>query len=199
MITENTYRWLLILGFASLTCIGMYYRVRSNSGEQLDRRQEGWFILVTLRLIALVWFAGLISYMINPAKLAFTAFGLPDGVRLFGGLLAVASTFLKVWTFHSLGTNLTDTVVTREQHALVTHGPYRFVRHPFYTSFAMDVVGISLLIANWASLVLGGAAMVILICRTSIEERKLIERFGDGYRDYMGTTGKYLPRLTTLK
>ena len=39
---------------------------------------------------------------------------------------------LLVWTFRCLGKNLTDTVVTRQEHTLVMQGPYRWVRHPFY-------------------------------------------------------------------
>ena len=48
---------------------------------------------------------------------------------------------LIVWAFQSLGSNLTDTVVTRRQHTLITHGPYRWVRHPFYDAMACSIVG----------------------------------------------------------
>jgi protein-S-isoprenylcysteine O-methyltransferase Ste14 len=33
-----------------------------------------------------------------------------------------------------------------------------------------------------------------LALRTRIEERYLIERFGDQYRDYMKRVGRYLPK-----
>ena len=48
--------------------------------------------------------------------------------------------------------------------------------------------------ANWfmaAAFALGYSA---LIPRTRIEEGKLIERFGDEYREYMKRTGRYFPR-----
>lgn len=44
------------------------------------------------------------------------------------------------WTFIVLGPNLTDTVVTRKVHGLVTTGPSRWVRHPFHVA-ALAVAG----------------------------------------------------------
>jgi len=56
---------------------------------------------------------------------------------------------LLVWMFRTLGRNLTDTVVTRKEHTLVTTGPYRWIRHPFYTSAGLLGVANSLAAANW--------------------------------------------------
>ena len=53
------------------------------------------------------------------------------------------------WTLSSLGTNLTDTVVTRAEATLVTHGPYRWVRHPYYVTAALLMGSVTLLTANW--------------------------------------------------
>ncbi len=63
---EQTFRFILILGFAAIVPIGAYHRVKSQAtGEKLDRRQEGIFILVTLRPIGLASMLGLVTYMIN--------------------------------------------------------------------------------------------------------------------------------------
>ena len=53
--------------------------------------------------------------------------------------VGVVAACLLIWTFRSLGTNLTDTVVTRKDHTLVTSGPYRFVRHPFYVAYTLAI------------------------------------------------------------
>ena len=98
------------------------------------------------------------------------------------------------WVFRSLGKNLTDTVVTRAEHTLVTTGPYRWVRHPFYAAGFSFFVAASLMSANWYLAVAGGLAGVLLALRTRTEEAKLIERFGDEYLAYMQRTGKFLPR-----
>ena len=95
----------------------------------------------------------------------------------------------------NLGKNLTDTVVTRKDHTLVTTGRYRCVRHPFYLAFFVAVVGGSIVAANWFVLLAGLVPIGFLVARTRIEEDKLVERFGDEYRDYMAKTGRFLPKV----
>jgi protein-S-isoprenylcysteine O-methyltransferase Ste14 len=103
---------------------------------------------------------------------------------------------LLVWTFRCLGKNLTDTVVTRQRHTLVMHGPYRWVRHPFYDSGALLVVAVSLIAANWFIFMAGVVVLFLLIVRTRTEEQHLVARFGDSYRAYVEGTGRFLPRIT---
>jgi hypothetical protein len=79
-------------------------------------------------------------------------------------------------------------------HTLVIHGPYRWVRHPFYDSAALLMVAVSLIAANWFLLLTGGLAVVLLVVRTQTEEEKLLARFGEAYRAYMKRTGRFLPR-----
>ena len=84
--------------------------------------------------------------------------------------------------------------ITREQHTLVTRGPYRWIRHPFYDSAALLMMAVSLIAANWFLLLTGGLAFVLLVVRTQTEEEKLLARFGEAYRAYMKRTGRFLPR-----
>jgi protein-S-isoprenylcysteine O-methyltransferase Ste14 len=102
---------------------------------------------------------------------------------------------LLVWTFRCLGKNLTDTVVTRQTHTLVRHGPYRWIRHPFYDSAALLTLAVSLIAANWFVFVTGLMAFGLLIIRTRKEEENLVARFGDAYQTYMQRTGRFLPRI----
>lgn len=109
-------------------------------------------------------------------------------------MIAIACGLL-VSTFLSLGENLTDTVVTRQTHTLVTHGPYRWVRHPFYDSAALLALALSLITANWLFFVTGVVLFCLSIIRTRTEEEILVARFGDSYRAYMERTVRFLPRL----
>ncbi len=193
---EQTFRFILILGFAVIVPIAAYHRIKSQAtGEKLDRRQEGIFILVTLRPIAFAGMVGLVMYMINPALMAWSSVALPNWLRWAGVVLGITGGLLLVVTFRTLGKNLTDTVVTRAAHTLVTRGPYRWVRHPFYLAAALAFVANSLVTANWFLALTGGIAFGLLVLRTRIEEEKLIERFGEDYKEYMKRTGRFLPRL----
>jgi len=96
----------------------------------------------------------------------------------------------------SLGKNLTDTVVTRAGATLVTHGPYRWVRHPFYVTAAILIFSVTLLTANWLIGLSGLTVMVLLVVRTAKEEQMLTDRFGEEYRQYISKTGRFFPRLS---
>jgi protein-S-isoprenylcysteine O-methyltransferase Ste14 len=193
---DQTFRVVLIVGSLVLLPIGAYHRIKSQAtGEKLDRRQEGLFILVTLRPVGVAGMLGLVAYMVNPSWMAWSSVTLPEWLRWIGVGVGVVAGCLLIWTFRSLGKNLTDTVVTRREHTLVTTGPYRWVRHPFYDSVALCVLANSLVTANWFLFLTGGCALALLIVRTRKEEEKLLARFGDAYRAYLERTGRFLPRI----
>jgi protein-S-isoprenylcysteine O-methyltransferase Ste14 len=194
-MTDDIARMLLLFGFLLLAPVGVYHRLRSHTRERLDRRQEGWLVLVCLRPVGLAFMAGLLAFMIEPSSMAWASFYLPSWARWTGIGLGAGAGVLIVWTFRSLGHNLTDTVVTRRNATLVTHGPYRWVRHPFYLAFALAVVANTLVTANGYVAITGTAAFLLIVYRTSVEETKLLDRFGGEYADYMRRTGRFLPRI----
>ncbi len=196
MNNDATFRAVLLAGFLILAPIGVYYRLRSQStGEKLDRRQEGLFVLLTLRPLGIAGMLGLIAYLINPKWMAWSSMSLPDWLRWVGVGIGVLAGGLMIWTFRNLGKNLTDTVVTRREHTLVTSGPYRWVRHPFYVAFALAVIANALVTANWFILLVSAAAFALIVVRTKKEEERLVARFGDAYLVYTKRTGRFWPRL----
>ena len=196
MADDQTFRLILILGLAAVLPVGIYHRVRSQaSGEKLDRRQEGLFILLTLRPIGLAGMCGLLTFVASPARMAWSSVPLPVWLRWAGVGTGIAGGALLIWTMHSLGTNITDTVVTRREHTLVMTGPYQFVRHPFYVASALAFTANALATANWFIALMGGLALALLVLRTKIEEAHLVTRFGDDYARYMRQTGRFFPRV----
>ena len=193
---ENIFRWILVSGFAVVFPISLYHRLKAHlaSREKLNRRAEGLFILTTLRPIAMLGMLALLAYVIDPEWMSWSSVGLPISVRGHGVGLGVIAAALLIIVYRNLGTNLTDTVVTRARHTLVTSGPYRWVRHPFYVAFALAVAANSLVTANWFLALTGAVTIALLVIRTRTEEEKLIQRFGDAYRNYMERTGRFIPR-----
>jgi protein-S-isoprenylcysteine O-methyltransferase Ste14 len=198
MTGESVFRSIVIINLALTVPIGLYHRISSQATrEKLARREEGIFIMLGLRLCGLLAWIALTAYLINPVWMVWSSIALPTWLRWIGAILGVCAVPpLLFWTFHSLGKNLTDTVVTRREHTLVTHGPYRWVRHPFYDVVFLWGLSLSLLTANWLLALLGLTAFAMMVLRTQVEEEKLIERFGDEYRSYMERTGKFLPHVT---
>ncbi len=194
MDAAAVFRPYVIAIFVVMMMIALPFRIKSQStGEQLDRMQEGLFILVTLRLAGLALWLSAITFMINPARMAWASLPLPVGLRWAGVAVGFVTPVLLAWTLNTLGPNLTDTVVTREAHTLVTRGPYRWVRHPFYLCVFLMVLSLGLVAANWFMLAAGVVLVTMLVVRTRIEEEKLLARFGDPYRAYLERTGRFLP------
>jgi protein-S-isoprenylcysteine O-methyltransferase Ste14 len=150
MNLDATFRPFVIAGFWLVIVIALPFRIRSQAtGEKLDRTQEGMTMMIVLRLTGLAVWAGVIAFMIDPPLMAWSSLPLPAATRWAGVGLTIITAGLLLWTLRSLGPNLTDTVVTRAAHTLVTRGPYRWVRHPFYDCMALFVASTALMMANW--------------------------------------------------
>jgi protein-S-isoprenylcysteine O-methyltransferase Ste14 len=65
-----------------------------------------------------------------------------------------------------------------------------------YTAFFVIGFGFLLLSANWfISAIYLGTLTLMYATRVSIEEKMMLERFGDEYHQYMTKTGRLLPRF----
>lgn len=196
MSEDQPFRIALVLGLALLLPVMIQHRIRSQStGEPLDRMQEGLFFLLTLRPLGLATMLGVLAFLVRPSWMEWSSLPLPAWLRWAGVGVAASGGALLVWTLRTLGMNLTDTVVTRRAHTLVTRGPYRWVRHPFYDAALLLVLGNALAAANWFLFAAGAATFILMAGRSRIEERNLLSRFGEPYRAYRENTGRFLPRL----
>jgi len=79
---------------------------------------------------------------------------------------------------------------------IVTWGPYRWVRHPFYAAFLLALAGAAALCPHPATLAAWLYALVALSLTARREEGRLrASPLGASYAAYMRVTGRFLPRL----
>ncbi len=197
---ELVFRAIVITLFISGLSVGVYYRRKAaQSGEKLSRQEEGLPIFIALRLFGFAAWISILVYIVYPPWMQWSTLQIPTVLRWFGVILGAVSVPLFYWVFSSLGKNVTDTVVTRKRHTLVTSGPYRWVRHPLYAVWILSWIGFTLLAANWFFMLMIILVFTVLLIRTPIEEAKLIEKFGDEYCGYMRHTGRFLPHLNIIR
>ncbi len=200
MDSESTFRLIVIIVFATNLSITLYHRLQAaKSGEKISRADEGRVILPLRAVGGLSLWLATLAYVIFPKSIAWAMVPLPSPLRWLGAGIAFLNVPLLYWVVRSLGKNITDTVFIRANHTLVTTGPYRWVRHPFYVVLFGSFIAFSLVSANWLIALMTFFFFLVLLKRTDKEEAKLIERFGDAYREYMQRTGRFFPKFAALK
>lgn len=171
------------------------HRARRESGV-IERWWEGTVLIALRALVAVPLFAAVVLTVVYPPAMAWGVVAMPVWVRWSGALLGLLTVPLCHWVLASLGANVSETVLTKDSHRLVTHGPYRWVRHPLYTTGISLFLAIGLMAASWFILLFAVlVAVLILAVVIPAEERQLVDKFGDDYRALRRRTGRLLPRL----
>jgi protein-S-isoprenylcysteine O-methyltransferase Ste14 len=190
------FRWLILAVLLAALTVSAYHRARARrTSEIISRRREGPLFQSFRLLMALALFGAVVLYVVRPEWMSWASVEMPLWVRWLGVLLGCLTVVLVHWVLRTLGPNVSETVLTKERHELVTKGPYRWVRHPLYTTGMVLFVALGLMAGSWFLLVATCLAFVLL--RWLVvprEEEALVAKFGDRYREYMQRTGRLFPR-----
>jgi protein-S-isoprenylcysteine O-methyltransferase Ste14 len=163
----------------------LLYNKASTPAPQL-RRDNGSYLLIAV-LGALAVFVGI--------GLRFYGLGVAAGTLQYVGLvLALAGFILREWAVIRLGRYFSRTVEIEAGHRLVTDGPYRWFRHPAYTGMLLIYTGLVLALGTWlGALIALALVLAATLYRIQIEEKVLIDAFGEEYRDFMCRTWRLIP------
>lgn len=201
MDIDQTFRLMMVAIFVISASISKYHRRKAKlSGEAISRRDEGRVAMLLRAAVALPLMLSFLAYMINPSWMAWSELALPVWARWFGVGLGIACLPL-LWTlFQSIGSNISETVLTKKDHRLVMTGPFRWIRHPLYTVAMLLFFSYGLMASNWWMMMFTAIGLVMIVVLViPKEEAELIAKFGDEYRDYQDRVEKLLPRLSSLR
>jgi protein-S-isoprenylcysteine O-methyltransferase Ste14 len=128
--------------------------------------------------------------------MSFAQFGLHDGVRIAGFVIGAYG----MWWFYrihkTLGDNWSPVLEIRNEHTLITQGPYKRVRHPMYSDMMLWMVAFVLITANWFyALTISTGLTILFSIRIPDEEKLMLNRFGEQYRTYMKRTKRLIPYI----
>jgi protein-S-isoprenylcysteine O-methyltransferase Ste14 len=166
------------------------------TGRSPIRRGAGMSGWMGLAALALAFVAGPVG------ELAFDAPRVVDGEWFTGpGLaLSVAGIAALLWSQSSMGDSLRIGVDPAERTALVTGGPFRWVRNPIYSAMLVYVAGVALLVPNAGSLVaLGVLALGLELHVRLVEEPYLAATHGSSYASYAARVGRFIPGVGKLR
>lgn len=113
---------------------------------------------------------------------------------LIGVLVLTAGAWVRVKAIRDLREQFTPNVVILSDHKLHIDGIYQYMRHPGYSGALVCYLGMGLMLNNWLSLLAMALLLVpVYLYRINVEEKALIETFGDQYVDYSRRTRRLIP------
>lgn len=117
-----------------------------------------------------------------------------DGITVLGILMIVTGITFRALAVRYLGKYFTPTVQIKDDHRLVTSGPYSIVRHPSYTGAFLAIVAGGVVLESLTGFIISCIAMIIAYyVRIGIEEKELTAWFGNDYLLYKKRTKMIIP------
>lgn len=149
----------------------------------------------SVRTLALTWWpAGEAALLAAAALPGLALRGAWSRRALWAGVVVTGLGIgLRQWAIATLGRYFVGHVVIQPGHSVVSSGPYRWVRHPSYTGFWLEMVGVGLSTGNLLSVALCTALPLVGIrARILGEERALLADL-PGYQDYARPRRRLVP------
>lgn len=114
-------------------------------------------------------------------------------INVTGLLLFVIGIVIRRIGKRTLGRYYAYGLRTLQNHELITHGIFKHIRHPISLAMFMYGIGIPLIFTSFYGFLIMLMLIPLTLYRIGIEEKMLIEQFGDKYREYMTKTKKIIP------
>jgi protein-S-isoprenylcysteine O-methyltransferase Ste14 len=169
--------YILITGTIFIILFSWFLSIRYRRYHGIARffAFESVYILVLLNYK--VWF-------LNPFSI----------LQIFSWLLLILSVYVVIAGYLLLKQGKPDSNFENTS-VLVKSGIYGFIRHPLYLSILLLGTGIVLKDVGTTQILLGFINLTAIYFTARIEEKEMIMKFGDQYRDYMKETKMFIPYI----
>jgi protein-S-isoprenylcysteine O-methyltransferase Ste14 len=170
----------------------IYWRIKAantKSTQRLEPAASGilrlLIILVAIVLLSTTWIP--LPWLYRPVwRAGFWPFWLGAAVTVSGLLFAV-------WAREHLGRNWSSQVSIKQDHELITTGPYAVVRHPIYTGILVGFLGLAIALSEVRGFVVFVLFFLVFWAKLSKEEQWMSSQFGETYAKYVDRTAALVP------
>jgi len=160
-----------------------YWLLASRAAKPTERREPmGSRLLHVLPLLFAVWL--LWAEKLPGAFLHERVFPWSPWGFWAAALITALGLLFTVWARIHLGRNWSGTVTIKREHELIASGPYALVRHPIYTGLIVAIIGSAMAQGEWRGVLAVFIAWAALWRKLRLEERWMVERFGEQYTTY---------------
>ncbi len=124
----------------------------------------------------------------------FQPLEIPKFLSTFGMVIAIIGCMISLLTVFELKSNLTVFPTPTENAELLTHGFFRYSRHPIYSGILMAAIGYALYKYSIYKLLIAGLLFIWFYLKSTYEEKQLAQKF-NSYKEYQEKVGRFFPKL----
>jgi protein-S-isoprenylcysteine O-methyltransferase Ste14 len=159
---------------------------RAADSKELDKSSLRFLWMTIIVSIVIGVFLGLSGIGFIPVKF----------LSMIGLILIVLGLILRWTAIFTLKRYFTVNVAILSNHKIVDKGIYKAIRHPAYAGSLLSFLGLGLSFSNWLStLVIFVPIFIAFIYRIQVEEKALVQAFGDEYINYSKATKRLIPKI----
>lgn len=118
-----------------------------------------------------------------------------DVVSILGLTLFLAGVSLRVLGRMTLKKSYSYVLESSREKELVTYGVYRLIRHPIYFAGILYVIGLPLIFSSIYGFFVSLSFIPCILYRIRVEDKILIQEFGEEYLKYKKHTKKLIPYI----
>ena len=184
------------IAFCSFMAAATAWRVRETFQKQGKERGDTtmmWSFYVLFSLSFIIFTGTILEFFFTDEYVSLV-------VSLLGVVLFVLANVLRWVAIRALGRYWSLHVEIREKQPLIREGPYRWLRHPAYAAFVIEHIAVPLVGNAWCSLAVTLFLFIpMILWRIRHEEKALVAKFGDAYRDYQREAGMLMPKWSSRR
>ncbi|WP_067621138.1 methyltransferase family protein [Alicyclobacillus acidiphilus] len=186
---EGASFWILFYVWFALE-MSLWIRARLLRRGQPRKRNDdrGSAVLIMLGMYVLIFIS--IGFSIRQEGI------LPRWTQYIGFVLMIAGIVIRLSAIIQLGRFFSPVVGVVSNQEIVQTGLYRWIRHPAYTGGWITAVGIGFGLRTWWGVLLCGIGLLLIYAyRIRVEEKVLVEHFGERYVEYRKRTRRMFPGI----
>ncbi len=141
-------------------------------------------VVILILVIASVFQLGTLDYSKYPEF---------QTIRIAGLIVYIISSWFQIWAYKTMGDNYSNDIVIMKNHKLVTGGPFKIIRHPYYLGQILADLGAVAALLSYTILILIIIEIPLLVMRSLFEDKLLAKHFKEEFILFKKKTGLLLP------
>ena len=155
--------------------------------DKQNSRDLMYSAFLVARVFEIPFLLWLLYHEISDVRTSFTL------LHLIGALLYLVGDILRSSAKAELGRLFTYDLGIRDEHRLITTGPYQYLVHPSYTGYALMTSGLLVYFQSLYLLVVNLVLGVFTFSRIFYEEEMLLQEFGEEFIEFLGSRERFVP------